>query len=184
MTRDEAKKIVMVIASTYPNWHPLDMSFTVDTWASMLESFTYREISEALKAFVLSDTSGFAPAPGQLIGLLDRVTNNQELNEMEAWLLVSKALRNGYYGAEQEFERLPPIVQKAVGSPSQLRNWSQTDSDSVENVIQSNFMRTYRQELAKDREMRKIPQGIRSTLEQSKGAFIEGEKYEQQSKRL
>lgn len=174
MTRDEAKKIVMVIASTYPNWHPLDMSFTVDAWASMLESYTYQEIGEALKAFIVSDTSGFAPTPGQVIGLLDRVTNRQELNEMEAWMLVSKALRNGYYGAEQEFEKLPPLVQKAVGAPSQLRNWSQTDSESVENVIQSNFMRTYRQELAKSREMRKIPQETRSALKQSQNMMIEG----------
>lgn len=173
MTRDEAKKIVMVIASTYPNWHPLDMSFTVDVWASMLESYTYQEIGAALKAFIVSDTSGFAPTPGQVIGLLDRVTNRQELNEMEAWLLVSKALRNGYYGAEQEFEKLPLLVQKAVGAPSQIRNWSQTDSESVENVIQSNFMRTYRQELAKSREMRKIPQETRSALEQSKNMLIE-----------
>lgn len=174
MTRDEAKKIVMVIASTYPNWHPLDMSFTVDAWASMLESYTYHEIGAALKAFIVSDTSGFAPTPGQVIGLLDRVTNRQELNEMEAWMLVSKALRNGYYGAEQEFKKLPPLVQKAVGAPSQLRNWSQTDSESVENVIQSNFMRTYRQELAKSREMRKIPQETRSALEQSQNMMIEG----------
>lgn len=43
MTRDETKKIVMIIASTYPNWHPSDMSFTVDAWALMLESFTYRQ---------------------------------------------------------------------------------------------------------------------------------------------
>ena len=173
MTREEAKKIIMVIVSTYPNWKPADMSFTVDAWASALEAFTYQQISTALKAFIVSDTSGFAPAPGQIIGLLDRVTNNQELNEMEAWLLVSKALCNGYYGAEQEFERLPPIVQKAVGSPSQLRNWSQTDSDSVENVIQSNFMRTYRQELTKNREIRKVPQDTRFTLEQSKNMLIE-----------
>lgn len=173
MTREETKKIVMVIVSTYPNWKPADMSFTVDAWASALEAFTYQQISTALKAFIVSDTSGFAPAPGQIIGLLDRVTNNQELNEMEAWLLVSKALRNGYYGAEQEFERLPPIVQKAVGSPSQLRNWSQTDSDSVENVIQSNFMRTYRQELTKNREIRKVPQDTRFALEQSKNMLIE-----------
>lgn len=173
MTREEAKEIIMVIVSTYPNWKPADMSFTVDAWASALEAFTYQQISTALKAFIVSDTSGFAPAPGQIIGLLDRVTNNQELNEMEAWLLVSKALRNGYYGAEQEFERLPPIVQKAVGSPSQLRNWSQTDSDSVENVIQSNFMRTYRQELTKNREIRKVPQDTRFTLEQSKNMLIE-----------
>ena len=89
-------------------------------------------------------------------------------------MLVSKALRNGYYGAEQEFEKLPPLVQKAVGAPSQLRNWSQTDSESVENVIQSNFMRTYRQELAKSREMRKIPQETRSALEQSPNMMIEG----------
>jgi len=174
MTRDEAKKIVMVIASTYPNWHPLDMSFTVDAWTSMLESFTYQKISAALKAFIVSDTSGFAPTPGQVIGLLDRVTNGQELSEMEAWSLVSKALRNGYYGAEQEFEKLPPLVQKAVGAPSQLRNWPQTDSESVENVIQSNFIKTYRQELAKNREMRKIPQETRSALEQSQNMRIEG----------
>ncbi len=173
MTRDEAKKIVMVVASTYPNWHPLDMSFTVDAWTSVLESFTYQEISVALKAFIVSDTSGFAPTPGQIIGLLDRVTNGQELSEMQAWSLVSKALRNGYYGAEQEFEKLPLLVQKAVGAPSQLRNWSQTDSDSVENVIQSNFMRTYREELAKSREMRKIPQDICYALEQTKNMLIE-----------
>ena len=141
MMRDETKKIVMIIASTYPNWHPADMSFTVDAWASMLESFSYQQISAALKAFILSDTSGFAPSVGQLIGLLDKVGNGQELSEMEAWSL--------------------------------LRNWAQTDMQSVENVIQSNFMRTYRQELAKSREMRKIPQNIRALLERPEGVLIE-----------
>lgn len=173
MTRDETKKIVMIIASTYPNWHPADMSSTVDIWASMLESFTYQQIAAALKAFILSDTSGFAPSVGQLIGLLDKVGNGQELSEMEAWLLVSNALRRSTYYAESEFEKLPEIVQKAVGSPSMLRNWAQTDMQSVENVVQSNFMRTYRQELAKSREMRKIPQNIRAMLEQSECGLIE-----------
>lgn len=173
MTRDEAKKIVMVIASTYPNWHPPDMSLTVDAWASVLDCFTYQEISAALKAFIVSDTSGFAPAPGQIVGLLDRAANNQELSEMEAWALVSKAPRNGCYGAEQEFEKLPPLVQKVVGAPSQLRNWSQTDSESVENVIQSNFMRTYRYEVAKNREMRKIPQNLLETLAHKENEQIE-----------
>lgn len=173
MTRDETKKIVMIIASTYPNWHPADMSFTVDVWASVLESFSYQQISAALKAFILSDTSGFAPSVGQLIGLLDKVGNGQELSEMEAWSLVSNALRRSTYYAELEFEKLPEIVKKAVGSPSMLRNWAQTDMQSVENVVQSNFMRTYRQELAKSREMRKIPQNIRAILEQSESVLIE-----------
>lgn len=149
------------------------MSLTVDAWALMLEGFTYQQISTAPKAFILSDTSGFAPDPGQIVGLLDRTANNQELNEMEAWAFVSKALRNGYYGAEQEFEKLPPLVQKVIGTPSQLRNWSQTDGESVENVSQSNFMRTYRHEVAKNREVRKIPQNLLETLECKKNEQIE-----------
>ena len=173
MTRDETKKIVMIIASTYPNWHPSDMSFTVDAWTLMLESFTYQQIAAALKAFVLSDTSGFAPSVGQLIGLLDRVGSSQEPSEMEAWSLVSNALRRSTYYAESEFEKLPEIVQKAVGSPSMLRNWAQTDMQSVENVIQSNFMRTYRQEIARSREKRKIPQGVLEALDQSNNRLIE-----------
>lgn len=173
MTRDEAKKIVMIIASTYPNWHPSDMSFTVDTWALMLDAFTYQQIAAALKAFILSDTSGFAPSVGQLIGLLDRVGSSQEPSEIEAWSLVSNALRRSTYYAESEFEKLPEIVQKAVGSPSMLRNWAQTDRQSVENVIQSNFMRIYRQEIAKSREMRKIPQDVLEALEQSNNRLIE-----------
>lgn len=174
MTRDETKKIVMVVASTYPNWHPLDMSFTVDAWTSMLDVFSYQQISAALKAFILTDTSGFAPSVGQLIGLLDRVGNRHELSEMEAWSLVSNALRRSTYYAESEFEKLPDVVQKAVGSPSILRNWAQTDMQSVENVIQSNFMRTYRTELARSHELRKIPNNVRTLLEQTSCNMIEG----------
>jgi len=174
MTREETKKIVMVIASTYPNWHPMDMSFTVDAWTSMLDGFSYQQISTALKAFILTDTSGFAPSVGQLIGLLDRVGNNQELSEMEAWSLVSDALRRSTYYAESEFEKLPDVVQKAVGSPSILRNWAQTDTQSVENVIQSNFMRTYRTELARSRELRKMPDDVGALLEQVSCTMIGG----------
>lgn len=174
MNRDETKQILMRIQSTFPNWKPQsDLRFVVEAWHEYLSDYNYDQVRAALKAFVLSDVGGFGPNPGQLIGMIDRLGNSEELNEMEAWSLVSKALRNGYYGAEQEFEKLPPIVQKTVGSPSQLRNWSQTDSDSVENVIQSNFMRTYRQELAKNREIRKIPQDTRLALEQSKNMLIE-----------
>ena len=84
---------------------------------------------------------------------------------MEAWLLVSKALRNGTYGAVKEFNKLPPLVQKAVGSPDNLRNWAQTDSESIENVVQSNFMRTYRTVVNRAKEYRKMPKDIQALIE-------------------
>ena len=164
MTRDEAKKIVMVISAAYPNWKPQDLSFTVDTWHLMLSEYDYNHIALALKAYIATDTSGFAPSVGQVINKLHTISGSEELNEMEAWALVSNALRNGYYGADDEFNKLPTLVQKAVGTPSQLRHWSQTDIESVENVVQSNFMRTYRSVVQREKELLKMPQEIRDML--------------------
>lgn len=144
MTREETKKIIMIICSTFANFKPMDLTYTVDAWNVMLSDFDYADISTALKAYILSDTGGFAPTPGQLVDKINKIKKPEELNEMSAWALVSKALRNGTYGAEEEFNKLPPLVQQAVGSPSQLRNWATTDYESIENVVQSNFMRTYR----------------------------------------
>lgn len=165
MTREETKKIVMIMSSTYPNWHPLDMTLTVDAWTLMLEDFSYNQMAAALKAFVLSDTGGFAPSPGQLIGMADKLGNGEELSEMAAWDMVSRSLRRSLYYADEEYAKLPEAVQKAVGSPEMLRSWAETDMKSVENVIASNFMRTYRQELTRARELRKIPANVRALLE-------------------
>lgn len=167
MTRDETKKIIMVISASYPNFKPPDIRMTVDTWQMMLDEYSYTQVSMAVKAYIASDTSGFAPSIGQVIGLMNKIEKPEELNEMEAWALVSRAIRNGYYGAEKEFEKLPPLVQKAVGTPGQLRNWSQTDMESIENVVQSNFMRTYRTVVKSSQEIARMPENIRNLIEQT-----------------
>lgn len=165
MTRDETVKIIRIMCDCYPNYKPSNLSETVDVWNMMLEEYSYSQISMALKAYVHSDTSGFAPSIGQLINKLHEVQSPQELNEMEAWLLVGRALRNGTYGAVEEFNKLPPLVQKAVGSPDNLRNWAQTDSESIENVVQSNFMRTYRIVVNRAKEYQKMPKNIQTLIE-------------------
>ena len=165
MTRDETIKISRIMCDCYPNYKPSNLSETVDVWNMMLEEYSYSQISTALKTYVHSDTSGFAPSIGQLLDKLHAIQNPQELNEMEAWSLVSKALRNGYYGAVEEFNNLPPLVQKAVGSPDNLRNWSQTDTNSIENVVQSNFMRSYRLVVNRENEIKKMPADVRTLIE-------------------
>ena len=165
MTREETVKIIRIMVDSYPNYKPNDISETVDVWQMMLSDYDYNLVAMALKAYILSDTSGFAPSIGQLINKLHEVQSPQELNEMEAWLLVGKALRNGTYGAVEEFNKLPPLVQKAVGSPDNLRNWAQTDSESIENVVQSNFMRTYRTVVNRAKEYRKMPKDIQALIE-------------------
>lgn len=173
MTRDETKKILMVMQASFPNYHPVDPAATLNTWELMLQEYTYEQISMALKAYILADTTGFAPSIGQLVEKVSVIYSPNELNELEAWALVSKALRNGYYGAEQEFEKLPELVQKAVGQPSQLRQWAQTDSESVENVIQSNFLRTYRAVLKREHDVSKMPRVIRDMISSNSPKKVE-----------
>ena len=160
MTRDETVNIIRVMVDSYPNYKPNNLSETVDVWHTMLSDYDYNLVSMALKSYILSDTSGFAPAIGQIVAKIHSITQPQELNEMEAWSLVSKAIRNSIYNAADEYAKLPPIVQKAVGLPSQLMQWAIDDSYN-ESVVSSNFMRCYRIELAREKELSMLPEDAR-----------------------
>jgi hypothetical protein len=175
------------MCDSYPNYKPNNISEMVDVWCMMLEDYNYNQISVALKAYVTSDTSGFAPSIGELIAKIQMISQPQELNEMEAWSLVSKALRNGTYGAVEEFSRLPPTVQEAVGNPDNLRNWATSDYKAIETVIQSNFIKTYRSVTSRAEEIKRVPAEIQKLIEKvnqnSLKAQIE-QKYQNNTKLL
>lgn len=151
----------------YPNYKPNNLSETVDVWNMMLNNYSYEQVSVALKAYVFSDTSGFAPSIGQLIGKIQIISQPQELEGMAAWGLVSKALRNGTYGAVEEFNKLPPLVRQAVGMPDNLKNWATSDYQTVETVIQSNFLRTYETVVKRANEINRMPDNIKSLIEKT-----------------
>lgn len=165
MTEKEVRQLLAMTQAVYPNYNPPSREAAVNAWLMCLSEYDNNAVMAAFKAYITTDTSGFAPSIGQLLDKLHAIQDPQELNEMEAWSLVSKALRNGYYGAVEEFNKLPPLVQKAVGSPDNLRNWSQTDTNSIENVVQSNFMRSYRLVVNRENEIKKMPADVRTLIE-------------------
>ena len=164
MTRDEAKKIVMIIKTAFPSWKPDDLTFTVNIWASMLAEYSYVQTEQALKVYIVTDSSGFAPSIGQVIAKMHVVEDQNELSEMEAWNLVNRAMQNGIYGSRGEFQKLPEVVRKAVGNPENLREWALTESRSVQTVIQSNFLRSFRQVTSRERELKRIPIEVRKEI--------------------
>ena len=165
MTEKEVRQLLAMTQAVYPNYNPPSREAAVNAWLMCLSEYDNNVVMAAFKAYITTDTSGFAPSIGQLLDKLHLIQDPQELNEMEAWSLVSKALRNGYYGAVEEFNKLPPLVQKAVGSPDNLRNWSQTDTNSIENVVQSNFMRSYRLVVNRENEIKKMPADVQTLIE-------------------
>ena len=155
------------MVDSYPNYKPNDISETVDVWQMMLSDYDYNLVAMALKAYILSDTSGFAPSIGQLVAKIQTISQPQELDGMAAWGLVSKALRNGTYGAVEEFNKLPPLVKQAVGMPDNLKNWATSDYQTIETVIQSNFLRTYETVIKRANEINRMPNDIKSLIEKT-----------------
>ena len=164
MTIKDARKLIAVFMVTYPNYKPIDTELAAATWADAMSEYTYEQVSVALKMYLKTSTSGFAPTPGQLIEKIQVVTQPELLSETEAWAIVRSTLsRCGYYSVE-EFKKFPPIIQKAVGSPSQLRVWA-LDPDYNEGVVSAQFGRVFRALAEKQKDFDKMPSNIQHRIE-------------------
>lgn len=165
MTREEAKKILMAISAAYPNYKPQDFTATVNAWFVMLQDYTYEQISEALRAYILTDTKGFAPVIGQLVEKVTMLQGDRPIGELEAWSLVYKAICNSNYNYKEEFEKLPPIIQRTIGNPEALREWASMDIGTVQSVEQSHFIRNYREMVSISMDEAKLPSPINDRLD-------------------
>lgn len=87
------------------------------------------------------------------------------MTEQEAWALVSAAAANAKYEAEKEFRKISPLLQKLVGSPNQLRAWALMEADVFSSVVASNFQRSYRAEVAKQKELLSLPSDVREGMQ-------------------
>lgn len=167
MTREQVGELLMTIQAYYPNYNPPDKEITLNAWYKMFDEYPEELVLQALRACIATNTSGFAPDVGQIMSKIQTISQPQELDGMTAWGLVSKALRNGTYGAAEEFNKLPPLVRQAVGMPDNLKNWATADYQTIETVIQSNFLRTYETVVKRANEINRMPDNIKTLIEKA-----------------
>lgn len=162
MVKEEWKNIVINLKSAYtsPNFLPDETSWRV--WLYALADLPAEVVGAS--AVVYIQQNHFPPTIADLREIASRfMEDGDEQNEIEAWTCVSKAIRNSTYHAEESFEKLPPLIQKAVGSPAVLKEWAMSDYDSIQ-VTQSNFMRNYRVVSTREKEAKRLSPQIRETL--------------------
>ena len=173
MTDYEIGRLVYAVRGTYPKYYANmgaeDLKGLSMAWALVLGEYDFSIASRAVQLFLTNDTTGFPPSPGQIVDAIHKITNPRiaEMTATEAWALVRKAIRNGYYGAEEEFAKLPTACQRAIGSPSNLRELAQLDIDQVETVEQSHFIKAYNTQVIRERETAKMPSDIRALVEKA-----------------
>ena len=65
---------------------------------------------------------------------------------------------------KEEFEKLPEVVQRSIGNPDQLKVWAQMDSSTVESVVASNFMRTFKVKKQQQKELDMMPTEVKQYM--------------------
>lgn len=147
MTREEFAVLVKGMKAVYAQDTFMPDKDAFDIWYQLLAHLDYSVASAAIQIHMR--TSKYVPKPADIIEQADYLCRDSDLGELEAWALVYKAIcRSGYY-AEEEFEKLPAVVQKAVGNPANLKEWSTMRIETIQSVEQSHFIRSYRAEKGK-----------------------------------
>lgn len=171
MTAKDCNKILTLIQVEYPHsFERLDerqMALKAELWEREFEADDPKEVYTAVR-MIFESGARFAPNIGEIRAKMQMLRKKDSLTEQQAWVLVSKATKNSAYHSEAEFAKLPPEVQKAVGSPEQLKAWAIMDADTVESVVASNFMRSFKSVAARQAELDLYPASLREIIENTK----------------
>ena len=157
MTREEVKEIIMMISTAYANWKPMDMTATVNLWSVLFKDYQADDIRKALTNYLMNDTSGFAPVPGQIIANIN--TGKEYLLPEDAWNLVYNGICNSNYHALEEFQKLPPECQKAIGSATNMKEMAVLNYYEMSRSKEQ-FLKAYKAEVDKRKSHDRTPEGL------------------------
>ena len=185
MNNQETTKIMSVLHAAYPTFYrnvsQYDAEVAARLWAKMFEDEPYKLVEAAVMQHIATDKKGLPPHIGAIKDAVYKLRQPEgEMSEMEAWAYVSRALHNASMSpssriicngvrdprtsAERNFEKLPKLLQRIVGSPEQLAAWAHLDESGVETVVQSNFMRSYKARAQHERERELLPSSLQTAV--------------------
>ena len=174
MTKQDTLKILAILKTAYPYFYkdatPQSAKDTLDLWATLFVDDDPATVGLAVKSFIAADEKGFPPVPGQIKAIIRTLAAEEYDSELKAWSMVRRALSNSQFNSKREFEKLPPIIQKTIGSAAVLREWCVLDSETVDVTIANAFLRSYRTELRHAQEIAALPLEAKAMLQRHQDA--------------
>jgi hypothetical protein len=169
MTQEETLSILSILRASYPAFYSKltkrDLEGIVSVWTEMFENDDVNLVKFALKELIETHT-GFPPDIAALKGKMREILQaaSDKPTPEDLWLKLKTAAENGYYGAREEFEKLPPVLKRYVGSPATLKEYSMMSADTFNTVVHGQFLKQIkiieeRQEFAE-----RLPEGVKQYI--------------------
>ena len=172
MTREEMLLVFGEMRKTYPVYYKQltrqEAENMVSVWADLFVDYPASLILAAAKQFMMNDTTGFPPVPGQIMAIVNEITRPDAdiLTEAEAWTHVARAIGNSQYHAKEEFDKLPPLVQRIVGGPDRLHEWANYEDgeQSIAMNVRPLICRSYAQIAEQERADKLLPPSMQANV--------------------
>ena len=117
-----------------------DAENTIALYQEMFEDCNINLVAIAVKELI--NSCEYPPTIATIKNKMYELTNaKKDVSDSDLWNCLLKAIRNGYYGAQEEFQRLPEIVKDFVKSPIQLKELSEMDSSVINSVVKGQFLK-------------------------------------------
>ena len=170
MVREEFKLIVKGLKSIYLDKTFIPDQIAFDMWFELLKDIPYKLAEESAIRYM--STNSKPPTPADIRKGCVSIVESEDISEDKAWDLVYRAICNSNIHAEEEFNRLPDVIQRTIGSPNRLRAMA-CDNHFNMSVESSNFKKAYRTIKERDRYDAQLPHQLGMLIQKS-GYLIKG----------
>lgn len=91
LTPAQVNKQLMVLATAYPTivrkYDQYEYKATQELWYSIFKNVPEELFQEAVTRYIINDTKGFFPAPGQIVGIITEIVKQREAEKFHQMLL-------------------------------------------------------------------------------------------------
>lgn len=178
----EATQIIAMIET---NWQPFkNTGAAIKLWASAFAEDPYTLVNTAVMTMIQTDASDFRPNVAKVRRKMHDIVYGERMTETEAWLTVKNSLPEAQEspetlkGARSAWDKLPDDIKKLV-TPKQLLDYNSVETATLDTVIQSNFMRSYREVSDRRYSKESLPKTTLKEIDairQATGLYIDPEK--------
>ena len=172
MTKDETKKMIMYMRTAYNNFcEGMNLADVVAVWHDAFKDEDARIVWEATRNYAKS--SQYVPTIAGIQTQINLIRRDE--SDTELWDRIAKAARNSTYGSVEEFEKLPPVCQKFVGSPVGLKDLAQIDAGTLQTVVKGQFVKNAPMIREHHEARAGLPAEVRAAIESAKLRLLEQE---------
>lgn len=146
MTQQETAQVLTLLRAAYPAFYrkttAQEAEIAVRLWAEMFAEDDYGIVQYALKQLI-AEHSGYPPDIAALKTKIKEVIQaaTGAPTHEDLWQMLKSAAQNSGYCYEEEFAKLPPVLQRFLGSPHALHDLAVIDVQTFNTVYHGQFLK-------------------------------------------